>query len=288
MKKLVIFLIPLIVSISAYAKEKSSFTEDFSLVKYSGDNIRKVFEIDIFSERTALSRIATVENRNQKRGNRYNLIYELQENISSEEESESLAEFYLKRTAERSKKRRKTGGTIGIVVGGGLIAWGASLTSKEPEGGAWDVDISPVFGYFSIIMGAGCVVGGALALAVPSRAERELKKVISISDLVQRERASHEALSLFASRGRRNRILLGILSASSSVAFLVQAEESLEYIDAATWGALAVYSFFVKSPEEKVFQDYLKEREGEQRKELALRVGIMPYGGVKISFAFSF
>ncbi len=288
MKKLVIFLIPLIVSIPTFAKEKSSFTENFSLVKYSGDNIHKVFKIDIFSERTHLLGVNAFENRKQNWWDKSNIRYGPQQYLSSEEESESLAEFYLKRLAERSKKLRKIGGPIALVVGGGLIAWGASLTSKEPEGGAWDVDISPVFGYFSIIMGAGCVVGGALALAVPSRAERELKKVISISDLVQRERASHEALSLFASRGRRNRILLGILSASFSVASLVQAEESLEYIDAGTWGAFAVHSFFVKSPAERAFQDYLKERESKQRKELALRVGIMPYGGVKIGFVYSF
>ena len=288
MKKLVIFLIPLIVSIPAFAKEKSSFTENFSLIKYSGANNRKVFEIDIFSERTLLLGVNAFENRKQNWWDKSNIRYGPQQYLSSEEESESLAEFYLKRLAERSKKRRKIGGIIGLVGGGVLIAWGASMTSKEPEGGAWDVDITPIFGYFSIIMGAGCVVGGALALAVPSRAERELKKVISISDFVQRERASHEALSLFAARGRRNRILSGILSASFSVASLATAEESLEYIDAATWGALAVYSFFVKSPAERAFQDYLKERESKQRKELALRVGIMPYGGVKISLALSF
>ena len=37
MKKLVFFLIPLIVSIPAFAQDKSLFTENFSLVKYSGN-----------------------------------------------------------------------------------------------------------------------------------------------------------------------------------------------------------------------------------------------------------
>jgi hypothetical protein len=296
MKKLIIFLIPLIVSIPVFAKEKSSFTENFSLIKYSEANNRKVFEIDIFSERTHVLGVNAFENRMQNWWDKSNIRYGPQQYLSSEEESESLAEFYLKRLAERSKKARKIGGPIALVAGGGLIAWGASLTSKEREGGAWDVDITPIFGYLSIIMGAGCVVGGALTLAIPSRAERELKKVISISDLVQRERASHEALSLFAARGRKNRILSGILSAAYSVEYLLDiADTSSEYnkgtyvyVGAAIWTALAVYSFVVKSPAERAFEDYLKERKKEQQKQLQFRLGIMPRGGVQVGFVYSF
>jgi len=131
MKKLVIFLIPLIVSIPTFAQDESLLPENFSLVKYSGANNRKVFKIDIFSERTPLSRIATVENRNQKRGNRYNLIYELQEDINSEKKSESLAEGYLRRFAERNKKRRKIGGITMLVMGGGLMVLGDSLSVAQ-------------------------------------------------------------------------------------------------------------------------------------------------------------
>jgi len=312
MKKLVIFLIPFIISISAYALDESLVTENFSLIKDPGSNNRgflnfkvsfpssylffnenkrhsrqhqtfQIFKFHQYSERTPLSRIATVEDGRQNWGDMYNLIYGQQENISSEEESESLAEFYLKRTAERSKKRRKTGGTIGIVAGGGLMVLGAAMISKEEEG--W-FDFSSLFGTVFIISGAACVGGGIYSLAVPSRAERELDDVLSISDRAQREKASHEALSLLAARGRRNRILTGILSAAFAVGSLVG--ESPEYAYGAPYAALAVYSFVMKSPAEIAFQDYLRERKREQQKELVMRVGIMPYGGVKISLALSF
>jgi len=156
---------------------------------------------------------------------------------------------------------------------------GDSWVSKEEEG--WSL-----IGYLSIITGAGAVVAGVFTLAVPSRAERKYKNALKISDSAQRERASHEALSSFAARARRNRILTGILSAVYSVASLGEAEESLEYAYAASLAASAVYSFVVKSPAERAFQNYLKERE--LRKKLEFRLGIGPYGGVKIGFVYSF
>lgn len=185
MKKLIIFLIPLIVSIPAFAKEKSSFTENFSLIKDPGSNNRGFFNFKVsfpssylffnenkrhsrqyqafqkfrfhqYSERTPLSRIATVEDGRQNWGDMYNLIYGQQENISSEEESESLAEFYLKRTAQRNKKDRKIMGTIVIVGGVGLVVLGASLTSEDDPLG-----LTQGFRYFYIISGAVFVGGGA-------------------------------------------------------------------------------------------------------------------------------
>ena len=322
MKKLVIFLILFIFSMPAFAQHESLFTENFSLIKDTGSNDRgflssrnlfpanylfftqnkkhprkhqtfQTFSSLQFSDRAPLSRIATVEGGRQNWGDMYNLIYGQQEYISSEKKSESLAEFYLKRTAERYKKRRKTRGTIALVVGGGLIVLGASMTSEEPEG--W-FDISSLFGTLYIITGAACVGGGIYYLAVPSRAEREHNDVLSISDSAQRERASHEALSLLAARGRRNRILTGILSAAYSVGSLVGvAKESsgyhystYEYAYAAGYAALAVYSFIVKSPAESAFEDYLKERKTEQQKKLQFRLGIMPRGGVQVGFEYSF
>lgn len=285
MKKLGILLILLIVSTSIFAQDKPLFADNFSLVKHSGNNNHRVFEIDIFSERTYLKGVNAFENRKQNWWNNSNIRSGPQQHLSSEKESVSLAEFYLKRLAEGSKKRREIWGIIGLIAGGGLIALGAPLTE---ESGEWD--LSPLLGYPLVITGAACVVTGALVLSVPSPAERKLKKVLSISDPAQREKASHEALSLFAARSRKNRKLAGILLATMAVfnATLVFGESPETAITAFPWAALAVYSFVVKSPEEKVFQDYLTEREGEQRKELALRVGIMPYGGVKISLALSF
>jgi hypothetical protein len=331
MKKLVIFLIPFIVSISAYALDESLVTENFSLVKDPGSNNRGFFNFKIsfpssylffnenkrhsrqyqafqkfrfhqYSERTPLSRIATVEDGRQNWGDMYNLIYGQQENISSEEESESLAFGYLKRFAERNKKRRKKGWYAGLIGGGISSALGAAVISSVKEEDSFQKGLFKYFtGIGLVAAGVGTVVGGILVSVIPSRAERKLKDVLSISDLAQRERASHEALSLLAARGRRGRILGGIFSAAlsvGSVAIVVyaHAEESekkpalIEYFYACAAGgaALAVLAFVVKSPGERTFEDYLKERKREQRKELGLRLGITPYGGVKIGLVYSF
>ena len=280
MKKLVIFLIPLIVSISAYAKEKSSFTENFSLIKYSEANNRKVFEIDIFSERTPLSRIATVENRNQKRGNRYNLIYELQEDINSEKKSESLAERYLRRLAERNKKSRKTGSITYLAGGGVSLGLGVWMMSLEEE----EFNFGKLFGVAFIIYGAAFVGAGIYSLAIPSGAERKFANVLSISDPAQRERASHEALSSLAARGKKRRIITSAVIAGLGVYFSLRDKESSSAV--VFGGVSAAYYFLTKTRAERTYQNYLREKE--YRKELALRIGIMPYGGVKIGFLYSF
>lgn len=308
LKKLVIFLIPLIVSIPAFAKEKSSFTENFSLVKDLGSNNRGFFNFKIsfpssylffnenkrhsrqyqafqkfrfhqYSERTPLSRIATVEDERQNWGDMYNLIYGQQENISSEEESEYLAEFYLKRLAERSKKSRKIAGSVALAVGGGSIVLGALMPSKTIL--LWPFYPRAIF----IISGAASVGAGILALSITSRAEREFKKVISISDPAQRERASHEALSSLAARAKKGRIIMSAVFAGVG-ASLTLITGSLG--PAVFFGGFTVPVLLFKSREERAFQDYLKERESKQRKELALHVGIMPYGGVKIGLVYSF
>lgn len=257
MKKLVIFLIPFIVSISAYA-----------------------FEIDIFSERTPLSRIATVENINQIRGNGYNLIYGQQEDINSEKKSESLAERYLRQFAERNKKSRKTGGITYLAGGGvslGLGVWMMSLEEDESYFGK-------LLGVTGIIYGAAFVGAGIYSLAIPSGAERKFANVLSISDPAQRERASHEALLSLATRGKKRRIIKSAVIAGLGVYFGLKDKESSS---AVVFGGVSVaYYFLTKTRAERTYQNYLREEE--YRKDLALRIEIMPYGGVKIGFVYSF
>jgi len=286
MKKLVIFLIPLIVSIPTFAKEKSSFTENFSLVKYSGDNIRKVFEIDIFSERIPLSIIDTVENINQIQGNMYNLIYGQQEDINSEKKSESLAEGYLRRLAEKNKKSRKKSGIGRLAAGGVFLTLSAVILFSEEE--EWEGVIGGriFWGLSTTITGVVCAGGGVLTLAIPSRTERKFDNVLSISDPAKRERASHEALSSLAARGKKLRIITSAVIAGIGVYCTLKDGNLVPAV--AFGGGSAAYYFLRKTPAERAFQDYLKERKSKQRKELALRVGIMPYGGVKISLALSF
>ncbi len=313
MKKLVIFLILFIFSISAFAQGESLFTENFSLIRDSGADNHGFFNSNILypdnylffavnkrhsrlhqpfqifrsqqsSDRTLLSRIATVGEGKQNWGDRYNLLYGQQEYINPEEKSESLAEGYLKRLAERSKRSRKTWGTIGLVGGGVFLAAGVALLSSADEDDGWGGFFGGVFGVMSIATGVVFAGGGALTLAIPSSAERELDDVLSISDPEHRERASHVALSSLAARGRRKRIFWGILCAGFSAYALASKERS--YLFAAEYGGLAVYNFMRKSRAERAFQNYLKEKEFQNK--LEFRLGIMPYGGVKVGFVYSF
>jgi len=55
---------------------------------------------------------------------------------------------------------------------------------------------------------------------------------------------------------------------------------------AAEYRGLAVYKFMRKSRAERAFQNYMKEKKFQNK--LEFRLGIMPYGGVKVGFMYSF
>jgi len=313
MKKPAIFLILSIFSISAFAQDKSLFAENFSLIKDSGSNDRgflslknlfpanylfftqnkkyprkhqtfQIFSYLQFSDRAPLSRIATVEGGRQNWGDMYNLIYGQQEYINSEEESESLAEGYLKRLARRSNESRKIWGTIWLVGGGAFMASGVVALSSANDEDWWGGFWTGLYGTMALTSGAIMAGVGISKLAIKSGAERELEDVLSISDPGHRERASHEALSSLAARGRRGRILWGILWSVFSV-YALSGEEGGSLI-AAYYGGFALYNFMRKSRAERAFQSYLKEKE--LRNRLKFRLGIMPNGGVKVGFVYSF
>ena len=198
--------------------------------------------------------------------------------------SPSLAESYLKRLAERRKKRRMTWGAVGLIGGGICLALGAAAWSSAEGKGGFEGLFEGLAGRALVILGGVDVVGGALSLAIPSGAEREFEDVLRISDLAQRERASHEALSFLAARGKKSRILTSILLAGFSAYSLFRKER---YHDSAgIFGALAVASLFRKTPEERAFQNYQKDRE--QQKELGFHLGIGPRGGVMVCLSLSY
>ncbi len=313
MKKLVIFLLLFIFSVPTFAQGESSFTENFSLIRDSGadnhgffnsnilypDNYLffavnkrhsrlhqpfQIFRFHQFLDRTPLSNIAAVEDGRQRWGDTYNLFYGQQGYTNPEEESESLAEGYLKRLAKRSKKNRKTWGTIWLVGGGAFMASGVALLSSADDEGWWGGFWEGLVGTMAITSGAVMAGVGIYKLAIPSGAERELDDLLSISDSGHRERASHAALSSLAARGRRKRIFSVILWAGFSAYALASKERS--YLLAAEYGAFAVYNLMRKTPAERAFQSYLKEKEFQNK--LEFRLGVMPYGGVKIGLVYSF
>ena len=313
MKKLVIFLILFVFSMPGFAQNESSFTEKFLLIRDQGAGNHGFFNSNILcpdnylflamnkrysrlhqpfqifrsqqsSDLTPLLNIAAVEGGRQNWGDRYNLLYGQQENISSEEKSEALAEGYLKRLARSNNKSRKTWGTVWLVGGGAFIASGVALLSSADDADWWGGFWGGLFGAMAVTSGAVMAGVGIYKLAISSGAERELDDILTISDPGHRERASHEALSSLAARSRRRRIFWGLLWAGvSAYALLSEGGSSLI---AAEYGGFAAYNFMRKSRAERAFQSYLKEKEFQNK--LEFRVGILPNAGIKIGFVYSF
>ena len=221
------------------------------------------------------------------------LGYRQQKYISSMGSPESLAEDYLKRLAEdleKHKLRREVYGYTGMLGGAALAVFGVALSRYG--------DIEPSIGGPLITIIGGLAFGTGIVQKVSANhAERELNKVLSISDPAQRESAAQQALASLATKGLVGRILTSALSATSCVLFLIGKEKEYtdgfrekrtmsQYIFGALFAAGTVYSIAKKSPEEKAFHNYLKEKR--QRKELEVRLGTGPYGGIRFSLALSF
>jgi hypothetical protein len=238
----------------------------------------KIFGNDLDLEGThPIINVASIDVHNRKYGLQKEKMY-----------SPSLAEGYLRRLAERKKKSRRTRGTVGLIGGGICLALGAATLSSVEEEAGWEgfwVNFGKgAAGSLLVATGVVGVIGGALSLVIPSGAERELGDVLRISDVGQRERASHDALSSLAARGKTSRILTSIAFAGFSAYSLFRKESN--YDSAGIFGAFAVYSLIRKTPEERVFQNYEKERE--QQKRLRLRLGFSPKGGAYVCLSLSY
>lgn len=103
-----------------------------------------------------------------------------------------------------------------------------------------------------------------------------------VADLTERERIGREALISLADKGRRDRIILGLLWDAVLIYHLVYPPR----ISAVIAGAGATVSFLSKSPEEKALQRYLEEVK--QGQGMGIRLGIDPWGGGRIVLVLSF
>jgi len=260
MKKLAIFLIPFIVSIPAFTQDKSSFTKHFSLIKHTGDNKPEVFKIDLISEKTPVLDVNVFEYKEKNWRDLSNLDYKKQEYMSSRQTSESLAEGYLRRLAEKKKRNRKTRGASFLVGGGLMLGLGASVIASADSYNGLEGFFEGFAGAMLMATGGISMVGGTVTLAFPSDSEREYKDVLRISDQALRERISHEALSTLASKGKNRRIRNGIIIVLFSAAYLLS-QDSYGYLSEGTFGAYAIYEFSRKSAAERAYQYYMKERE---------------------------
>ncbi len=294
MKKILSYFLLLVFPTFIYSQDKSLLTENFSLAKYSGNknlnffipnttssvnnffqtenkyhadqhNILQIPRFQQFSERPSFFEAIVLKNKNQKWGYKCSPIYKHRQDIGSEEKSESLAEGYLERLAERNKRSRKAWGAAGLIGGGVFIGLGVSALSSAGDGSGWEDFGEALAGAMLIATGALGVVGGAISLAFPSGAERELKNVLRISVHAQRERACHEALSFLASRGKKRRIIAAGVSIAGLFIYIFSRDDTESYLWAAMDGAYAVFELTRKTAAERAYQNYLKESELQRR-----------------------
>jgi len=200
----------------------------------------------------------------------------------------SLAEQYLFRLAEKSRKRRRLAGGFGLGVGVLSIAGGLALLSEDDEDD-W-LHLAELSGYVLVTGGAVCVLGGAISLAVVSPPEKAYKRTGLIQDPAARERACAEALASLAKKARRTRMIGGGISCAAGVlgVLLAEGEDSSSgpVLSAAYAGTMALYFFLVKSPAERTYRAYLAESRVSTVPDLILGFG--PRGGFRVGLSMDF
>lgn len=200
---------------------------------------------------------------------------------------DSLAEQYLFRLAEKSRKKRRLAGGLGLGVGVLSIAGGIAMLSEDDEDD-W-LRLAELSGYVLVTGGAVCALGGAISLAVVSPPETAYKRTRPIQDPVARERACADALASLAKKARRTRMIGGGLSCAVAAAGAVLAakEDASGYsLMAVSAGAGALYSFLVKSPAERAYRAYLAESRVSTVPDLILGFG--PRGGFRVGLSMDF
>jgi hypothetical protein len=193
----------------------------------------------------------------------------------------SLAEQYLFRLAKKSKGQRRVVGGVCLAAGGGLLAYGISMLDKEED------TMTQIGGFFAVMCGGGGLAAGALSFAIQGRVERTHKQIQAIADPAQRERACEDALARLAKKGRKGRISGGGLLALSAVsAAASMGLEDSHIIVPASLGAVALYSFLVKSPAEKANRAYLEKRALKPSPTLVF--GLAPHGGFRLGLSMQY
>ncbi|KPL19985.1 MAG: hypothetical protein AMJ92_00595 [candidate division Zixibacteria bacterium SM23_81] len=216
----------------------------------------------------------------------------------------SVAERYLEQAAQKSHRNKIIAGTSGLMIGAGMIIWGT--TSSDEAGGDGEGSAGAIL--------AGGLLGGvaALTMLIPCPAEKELEKVRTITDQEERDRVSKGALLSLAQKARKQRLIIGTIFGATSLLYLTlrPMKEMIVDIDVivdhwgnvwrlpvpkevdSAWndyyglayGALAIYSFLHKTPEEMARKGYMLE----QQNKLGIRFDINPAGHSKIALVRSF
>jgi hypothetical protein len=199
----------------------------------------------------------------------------------------SLAERYLFRLSEKSRKARRLVGWTGLGVGAVGIVGGLVMLSENEEDD-W-LGLAELSGAIMVSAGAISALGGAISLAVVSPSERAYKRIRPIQDPAMREQACADALASLAKKARTWRMIAGGFgcAAAAAGAVLAAKEDASGYtVMAVSAGAGALYSFLVKSSAERAYRAYLEQSPVKTIPDLILGFG--PRGGFRVGLTMDF
>ncbi len=203
--------------------------------------------------------------------------------LSIAQEPTSRAERYLHDLA-LSAKRARTFGYVFLGAGAVMVAGGIAVMAGIEDSDGFEGFFKALGGIVLVGGGAALMVGGAGTLIIASGPERRYTVVKSLSDPVERERASREALVSLARSGKTKRyVSAGVLSALA----VYELATSSDAQSALFPGALAALQFLLKSREEKAYARFLAD-EGVPPGRIDVGFGPGPHGGLRMVLTASF
>lgn len=212
--------------------------------------------------------------------------------VFASESAGVAAEDLLSSLAQDKKNERILEGTIMIAMGGVTIL-GTSLL-LESEG----FDIQPIKNFF-YLTGGLCAGIGIFQLLSPTVAEKEYRKVSTITDPIGREKAAYSSLISLAEKARYQRMVSGLSSGAFALyclfgqPFKYQVDNDT-YDNSIYYGVLsaaaAVSSLCFKSPEERILDVYEggQAKAGYSLSAPNFRLGVLPQGKIYAAYSYSF
>lgn len=199
--------------------------------------------------------------------------------------------FFLRKMATVQKKRRISNGVVAVTLGSIELAMVATNEDSEFHLSSDDA---------GTVIAIGTSFGlGFWDLVIPSKAERELRRVEDVDDYEERVRNTDAAIGSIASSAETQRLLRGavflglgsviLVAVSSTNDSLQQDDEQFTtfgYLVGVTFCVVGLHDMIVTTPEEKIFEQYRKSRWSSY----GLNFGVGPdrRGGVKFGMALTF
>ncbi len=203
--------------------------------------------------------------------------------LAVEQEPTSRAERYLLELALDAKRARSLG-YVYLGAGAAMVAGGIVVIAGVEDSDGFEGFFKALGGIVLLGAGATAMVGGVGALLIASGPERRYEVVKSLSDSVERERASRDALVSLARSGKTKRYVSGGILTALAVYSLATASEAQSVLIP---GALAAFQFLRKSREERAYARFLAD-EGYSAERVDVGFGPGPHGGLRLVLTASF